>query len=143
MRFIQFEPEHFLWVMDVDQNVPEKIEELKTLGQKAISQGPCLTLLGYNDEAIACGGMRMLFEHSAEIWLRLSRKAGPNAVREIKAQMYRWIEDHHLVRLQASGPTTWTNLPRWWEWLGMQREGILRNYGPHGEDYFLYSWVRL
>ena len=142
MRIINFEPEHFLWVMDVDRNVPEKTADLKALGQKALTQGPCLTLLGCNDEAIACAGMRMLFDHSAEVWLRLSKKAGPHSVRIIKVQMYRWIEQYNLVRLQASGPTTWTDLPRWWEWLGMQKEGILRKYGPHGEDYFIYSWVR-
>ena len=143
LHFVTFETDHMLWLQDVGAGAVSKLPgmDLQQLAEKAKTQGPCLTLME-GEEAIACGGIVMLLAATAEIWLRLSRKAGPHAVRELRAQMYRWIESLRLNRLQASGPTTWKELPRFLEWLGMQSEGILRKYGPNGEDYFMYSWVR-
>ena len=142
MRLINFEPEHLLWVMDVSKNVPREQDDLEALAERAKTKGPCLTLIGEDGQTLACGGLSMMFKHSAEMWVRLSNKAGPHAVREIKCQVYRWIETLHLDRLQATGPVSWEALPRWWTWLGLHKEAVLEKYGPYGEDYFMYAWVR-
>ena len=144
MRFIEYEAEHLLWVMDVAGSVLNEQAgiDLMELARKSKTKGPCLTLVNEKNETIACGGLAMMFKGSAEIWVRLSKKAGPHAVKALREQMYRWIEGHRLVRLQATGPVAWEKLPPFLEWLGMQREGVLRKYGPHGEDYLMYSWVR-
>ena len=143
MMFIPFEPIHLLIVSDVNTIVETEnggIDTLK-LGEILKSKGPCLTLM--NPDPIACGGLGMLFSHSAEAWLRLSQGArGPHVAREIRKQVNTWINDLQLVRLQATGPVEWKDLCRWWEWLGMQYEGTLRQYGPNGDDYFMYAWVR-
>jgi hypothetical protein len=132
-----------LWIRDVNRNTLDELPgmSLEQMAKAAMGKGPCLTLLD-GGEAIACGGVVTMFSTSGEIWLRLSKKAGPHAVRELKTQMYRWISELKLNRLQATGPAAWKELPRFLEWLGMQREGILRRFGPNGDDYFIYSWVR-
>ena len=94
-------------------------------------------------EAIACGGLVFLFPETAEIWLRLSMQGrGPHAVRELKAQMFRWIEEYHLDRVQATAQLGWQEDQGFLEWLGMNREGVMRKYGPGGLDQVRYAWVR-
>jgi hypothetical protein len=143
MHFIPFQPEHFLWIMDVDEHSIEVQGgmDLLALAKLAQQKGPCFTLVR-DAECVACGGLSFMFKQSAEIWLRMSKRVGAHVAKEVREEMYRLIEKHDLVRLQASGPVSWKQLPRWWEWLGMHREGILKRYGPHGEDYFMYAWVR-
>ena len=142
MHFVPFEPEHMLFVMDVNEHVMSEQEglDLLELGKKSKEAGPCLTLI--DGEAIACGGIRIICEGSGSIWLRVSKRAGPHVHKELKAQMHRWIEQHHLDRLQALAPGQWGQDHKYLEWMGMKREGVMRKYGPHGQDQVLYAWAR-
>ena len=144
MRFIPFEPEHLFWVSDIHGNVSDEQRgvDLLKLGSVCKAKGPCLTLMD-EQQAIACGGIAFLFPQTAEIWVRLSLKGrGPHAVMELKKQMYRWIEEHHLDRLQATAQARWKQDCDFLEWLGMEREGVMRKFGPNGLDQVMYAWVR-
>jgi hypothetical protein len=143
MKLIPFEPVHMLWVKDIHENVIDEQRgmDLVKLGERCKAKGPCATLI--DAEAIACGGIAFIFKETGEIWLRLSLKGrGPNAVREIKVQMFRWIEEYHLDRLQATAQARWQEDCDFLEWLGMKPEGLMRKFGPHGLDQYRYAWVR-
>jgi hypothetical protein len=144
MRFIDFLPVHMLWISDVHQNVLNEQQgmELVKIGEKSKSRGPCLTLMN-DKEAIACGGLMLMWPGTAEIWVRLSLgKCGPAAARELKKQTYRWIEEHHLNRLQATAPAEWVQDCKFIEWLGMKAESTMKKYGPNGVDQIRFAWVR-
>ena len=92
MKFIPFEPFHMMWVSDVHQDVLNEQQgmELVKIGRKQV-RGPCLTLMN-DKEAIACGGLMLMWPGTAEIWVRLSLgKCGPAAATKMKKQTYRWI----------------------------------------------------
>lgn len=143
MRFIPFEPEHLLSIVDVSENVRREQDgiDLLELGRKHKEDGPCLTLLE-GDEAMACGGITFIFERSASIWVRVSKRAGPHVHKELKDQFYRWVETHKLDRMQAVARGDWEADQKYFEWMGMTREGVMRKYGPNGADQVLYAWVR-
>ena len=145
MKFIEFLPEHMLWVKDVHENVSDEQRgmDLAKLGERCKAKGPCLTLLNDKGEAIACGGFSFIFKETAEIWLRLSLSGWePDAIVGIRDQMYRWLEEYHLDRLQATAQARWKQDCDFLEWLGMQPEGLMRKFGPHGLDQIRYAWVR-
>jgi hypothetical protein len=143
LHFIEFLPEHLLFIMDVNENVMKEQQglDLLEIGRKSKEGGPCLTLME-GDVAMACGGIQFIFEKSASVWIRLSSKAGPNVHKELRAQMHRWIEQHQLDRMQAVARADWESDQKYFEWMGMKREGVMRKYGPHGADQVLYAWVR-
>jgi len=143
LYFIPFEPCHFGLVQDVDENARKEAEGVDLLAnaEKLKKAGPTRTLMD-GQEAIACCGLLMISKTVAEVWVRMSKKVGPRAAKMLRDLMYDQIEEHHLLRAQAIGPVSWVKLPAWWSWIGMQCEGVLRKYGPNGEDYFMYSWVK-
>lgn len=140
-HFIPFSPEHLLFIMDVNENVKDEQTgmDLLTIGKASKEQGPCLTLM--NGCAVACGGLHFIFKETASIWVRVSRRAGPHAHYELRGQLYRWIDEYHLDRLQAVAQERW-GLDKYFTWLGMEKEGVLRKYGPHGIDQTMYAWIR-
>ena len=139
MTFVPFDPHDLLAVVDPKEGA-EKTCDLIGLGEECKRLGPCLTLMD-GEKMIACGGIVLRNEISGELWLRLSSQAGPHAVKAIKAQVDRWIAEFHLQRVQATGPVSWEILPRWWEFMGMHREGLMEKYGPHGEDCYMYARI--
>ena len=143
MHFVTFHPDHLLWIADmVDERATREGFDMVEVAKVASSRGPCLTLMD-KEGIIACTGFVMFCKGYAEVWLRLSKsRAGAHAARELKREMWENVEKYHLHRLQATGPTYWEQLPRWWEWLGLKREGIMEKWGPFAIDHFLYAWVR-
>lgn len=142
LYFIPFEPCHFGLVQDVDENARKEAEGVDLLanGERLAKAGPTRTLMD-GGEAIACCGFRVISKTVAEVWLRMSRKVGHHGYWMLRDLMYQAIKEYGFRRVQALGLVSWP-LPAWWSWIGMQCEGVLRRYGPNGEDYFMYSWVR-
>lgn len=121
MRFVEFLPKHLAFLRPVEE---EKGFDSDAMGRKLMDSGPCLTLVD-GDTILACGGLVLVDEGIAEIWVRMSQKCGPHAVRELKVQMYRWIEEYKLERLQATSPIDWEANVRFLKWLGMREERTL------------------
>ena len=143
LHIVNFEPEHLLFIQDVSAFVTEEQKglDLLELGKESKRNGPCLTLV--DKEVIACGGIWTVWPETAEIWLRLSEShVGHEAAAELREQMFRWIEEGHFNRMQAHSQTRWEKNCKFLSWLGMQREGTLRKFGPHGLDQEIYAWVR-
>lgn len=143
MNFREFKPCDMLAITDVDAHVrAEGEEDVLNWGELHAQHGPCLTLTS-KQNTIACGGIFISWPGTAWIWLRLSQsRCGPEAARMLKQQMYQWIAEHHLNRLQATAQAGWAKDQRFLEWLGMKREVLMRKYGPNDLDAFLYAWVR-
>jgi RimJ/RimL family protein N-acetyltransferase len=48
-------------------------------------------------------------------------------------------EEHKLYRIQASVSVLDLTANRYAQWLGFQKEGIMKKYGPDGTDYVRYA----
>jgi RimJ/RimL family protein N-acetyltransferase len=50
-----------------------------------------------------------------------------------------WIKKYDLHRLTANTHEDHTQSIRWLEWLGFEREGLMRKYGTLRENFYLYA----
>ena len=93
---------------------------------------------------VACGGIDLMWDHVGEAWMLLSpyvnlyRVAVTRAVRNRLAYLTSRME---LNRVQAVIRVTDKPSIRYIEMLGFEKEGILRQYGTDGTDYYMYGRV--
>jgi hypothetical protein len=144
-KIVPFEPEH--WDM-----IEFREFERETMGKlldeirvKADVHGPTYT--GFIDGKVAWfAGIVLMWPGVGEGWLLASGLATENKLgflRGIKRLMHKLINTHQLHRMQTTVMHGHTELIRFVEFLGMEFEGRMKNYGPNKEDYLMYgrtSW---
>lgn len=103
-------------------------------------QGTAITF-EVGGKVAACGGYAKPWDGTAELWLALSPEFHRSAsvLMAVKRQMYEWIQEDDLHRVQAVTPAEWRVGRRFLEWLGMRWEATLHKMGPHGIDQVLYA----
>lgn len=90
------------------------------------------------------GGILMLREGFGEAWLLCSVLVYiyPLTVYRVASRILnKIIEECNLYRVQATPRTNWPTGYRFVEKLGFQREGVLRKYGLHQEDCYMYGRI--
>ncbi len=94
---------------------------------------------------LAIGGLVIIARGVAEVWLapsQLARRyplALTQAAGRFLDQAWRELKLH---RLQAGVLAQNRRACRWIELLGFAREGVMRKFGPQGQDFVLYAKVR-
>ena len=140
-KIVPFKPEH--WEM-----IEFREFEKETMGKlmddirvKVDANGPAYT--GFVDGKVAgFAGVILMGPGVGEGWILGSDLFAENKlwfVRNVKSYMTKIINTHQMHRLQTTVMHGHTNLIRLVEFLGMEFEGRLKSYGPHGEDYLMYA----
>jgi len=105
--------------------------------------GPAFTVEDPEGRIVFICGIHNMWPGVGEIWAVFSPLA--------RKYPYTWVAAKHLlalhmlnyVRLQAAlDPKDCPEAIRFDERLGFKPEGLLRRYGPHGEDRILYALVK-
>ena len=97
-----------------------------------------------NGHLIAAGGIFPIWTSTGEAWLipsdRVSRvkKSFAYSVRHVFGLL---VEENSYRRVQASARADYRGGQRFLEWLGFEREGLMKSYGPDGADYVMYGKV--
>lgn len=52
------------------------------------------------------------------------------------------LDEEKAHRVECVSIEGYTQVHRWLEALGLDREGVLRNYGRDGQDYVIFAWRR-
>jgi hypothetical protein len=141
---IAFQPEHLLSLpVGAEVALYRQTAPLRLWAEMHRRAGPCVSIVA-DGEVMACGGIGLAWPGVAEAWMTLSPEGAqkPHVLLEIRKQVREWIETYHLWRLQASAMCAWPKAARFLEWLGMQKEGVLRRMAPDGADMVLYAWVK-
>ena len=104
--------------------------------------GPAYTLLDADGKILVCSGVHNMWSGVGEAWAVFSPDAGnhPHMWVLAKQVMTGWKQIYH--RLQAALDVNYPQAIRFDERLGFKPEGLMRRYGPHGEDRIMYAWVR-
>ena len=105
--------------------------------------GPGYTLL-IDEKVVGCGGVVLTQWQCGEAWTLFSTlffKHYRTAYKAIKKNLENIIEDENLRRVQSLIHPEHEEAKRFIIHLGFQCEGLLRKYGPNGEDLFMYSRV--
>lgn len=105
-------------------------------------------VIGYtgieDDTILACGGVHKMWDGVGEAWLLVSKEGyeKPKTVGKYTQYIFQHIlEEHGLFRIQASVSAIDSRANRYAEWLGFEKEGIMKKYAPDGSDYIRYARV--
>lgn len=82
---------------------------------------------------------------TAEVWSILNDEAlaMPGAPRAVRFALWREVRRRGLFRAFATCTVRdYPSLQRWFRFLGLAYEGIVRGYGPNGADQHIFAWVR-
>ncbi len=104
---------------------------------------PAYTLV-VDDEIVLCGGIMLIEWGRGEAWTLFadSFKKYPIACfRACKYVIDKVSKANHLRRVQAIVPPGLNGGRQFAERLGFEKEGLLRSFGPNGEDYLMFSKI--
>jgi RimJ/RimL family protein N-acetyltransferase len=137
MNVLTFRPEHVAFITpQTHQRVSLKaIEYLSRLGEL----GPAIS--GEVDgRIIACGGIIRQEFNTGTAWAFFDEGAGRHFIK-LDRVMRRMLELVAMRRIEATVETDFTPGCRWLDLLGFHSEGVMRSYGPNGEDHWRYARV--
>lgn len=136
MKIGSFHPVH------VEQLNPKLVQWAEVFHQGG---GPSWTAWGADERVIACAGLTPIWEGVMEGWCILrdditnrEKMAFGRSVKEILHPALNAYQSH---RFQATVRIDNTLGHRFVEWLGMEFEGIMKQYGPDKADYCRYAWT--
>jgi len=95
--------------------------------------------LTYNDLPIVAGGIYPLWPGTAEGWALSSKEIFKHKFKSaalIKRRMDMLCINNKFWRLQTTVKAHFKLGIRFAEWLGLEKEGLMKQYGPDGTDYY-------
>ena len=143
-----FKPEHAFDILD--RNVDEEnvwlsrfgdFEDFIKIWEKG---GPSYTLF-IDNQIVFCGGVVDMRWNRGEAWTLLSSlfyKYPKACVKTIKNELGRIIREFSFERVQAIVEPEDNRAIRFIEYLGFEREGLLRKYLPDGKDMLMYARIQ-
>lgn len=139
MNIIPFHVEH-IGAMDLQTQQRTIISHMCIEYLKHLEAvGPALSA-EHEGRIIASAGIAFQGFGMGMLWAFVSQQAGPHFIR-LDRCVRRFLDIPKLRRIEASTEATFSQGCRWLELLGFQNEGILRKYGPNGEDHIRYARV--
>ncbi len=120
----------------------QPVEKWALVKEKA---GPAVTMFDADERIVFCCGVHDMWPGVGEIWGVFSplTKEYPLIYFAVKELVDILFEKHGYVRLQAPlDPAGCPETIRLNELLGFRPEGLMRRYGPHGEDRVLYALIK-
>lgn len=96
------------------------------------------TLLA-NNSVVCSGGVMPLWRGVGEGWLLSSRKIfnfSLSAAKAIKQRTDLICTNNNIWRLQTAVRADYETGIRFAKWLGLEKEGLMRKYGPDGSNYY-------
>ena len=146
---IPFKPEHILEIkvhpiVETFRNGADILTWARMKEKYGVAASLSAILPQGASKIAACGGFAIVNTGTAEIWLTLDincchMPALPIMIRKMANE---WFEEYKLDRMQTIVPAEWDLGVRFAEWIGMQREGLMRSFGPDRMDHILLARVR-
>tara|TARA_B100000029_G_scaffold340658_1_gene332929 strand:- start:2070 stop:2519 length:450 start_codon:yes stop_codon:yes gene_type:complete len=122
-------------MVQLDEKYHEQLNELEV---------PGMSFTAIKDNKIICsGGVIPVWDQVFEGWVMGSHLIWKNrisAAKIIKKSMEFLIQQNNIVRLQTAVKKDFYLGHRFAEWLGMEKEGIMKKY-QNNEDYYRYARI--
>ena len=100
----------------------------------------------FDEDTILCfGGVHLLWKGVGECWIMLSNEGRlkPLTVAKYTIKLFDDImSKDSLIRMQASVSASDPKAISFAKWLGFEVEGLMRKYGPDGNDYYRLARIR-
>jgi len=144
LKVRDYEPEDFLNIEPTEKEMLYRKDQ--PLAQWALTKklaGPTATVVDDEGNIVFCCGIMDFWPGVGEIWAVFSPLAQKYAHTWIVAKELLAAHLKNYVRLQAPlDPAGRPEAIRFDERLGFKPEGLMRHYGPHGEDMIMYALVK-
>ena len=145
IEFIPFENEHAHYILDkgLNQELLELRPEHRKYAYYLKEIGMSFTGM-YNNKPIAAGGVFPLWEGVAEGWVLATKEINNFPItfsKVIKQRCNMLLKNNNFKRFQTSVKADCKVAIRFAKFLGLEEEGLMKNYGPDGADF--YRFVRI
>ena len=97
-----------------------------------------------NNQPIFAAGMKMIWGRVAEGWVIATEEMWKHPLgvaRAIKKDFARVAREHNIERVQTGIRKDFKQGQRFAEWLGLEREGLMKKWGFDGSDQYLYARI--
>ena len=142
---VPFENKHAEQMLDIGLN--SKLLELKPEHRKYTyflkEVGMSFTGL-VDNKPIAAGGVFHLWDGVAEGWVLATKEIYKYPVfcaKHIKKRTEMLIKNNNIKRLQTSVKADCEMAIRFAKWLGLKPGGVMKSYGPAGEDFIRFARI--
>jgi hypothetical protein len=142
---VPFENKHAEQMLDIGLN--SKLLELKPEHRKYTyflkEVGMSFTGL-VDNKPIAAGNVFHLWDGVAEGWVLATKEIYKYPVfcaKHIKKRTEMLIKNNNIKRLQTSVKADCEMAIRFAKWLGLKPEGVMKSYGPAGEDFIRFARI--
>ena len=144
-RVVAYEAEHLedIFAGQLNHDVGENTLEFGNHAKQLEIPGLSYTYM-VNGSPVLCCGIAPLWGGVCEGWVIAGEQIyshGVGAARAIRTGLDLIAAREKMHRIQTAILTGDERLPRFAQFLGFQREGLMRNYGVDRKDYELYSRV--
>ena len=95
-----------------------------------------------NDEPIFAAGMKMVWGQVAEGWVIATSEMWKHPLgvaKAIKKDFARVAKENNITRVQSAIRKDFKEGLRFAEWLGLEKEGLMRKWGFDGSDQYMYA----
>ena len=95
-----------------------------------------------NKKPIFAAGMKMIWGQVAEGWVIASNdmwKYPLGVAKAIKKDFARVAKENNITRVQSAIRKDFKEGLRFAEWLGLEKEGLMRKWGFDGSDQYMYA----
>ena len=145
IEFIPFENEHAEFILD--QGLNSKLLELKPEHRKYAYYlkeiGMSFTGM-LNNKPIAAGGVFPLWDGVAEGWVLATEEINRYPItfsKVIKLRCDMLLKNNSIKRFQTSVKADCDVAIRFAKFLGLKEEGLMKNYGPDGADFYRFARI--
>jgi RimJ/RimL family protein N-acetyltransferase len=97
-----------------------------------------------NNKAIFAAGMKIIWGQVAEGWVIASSEMWKHPIgvaKAIKKDFARVAKENNITRVQSAIRKDFKQGLRFAEWLGLEREGLMKKFGFDGTDQYMYARI--
>ena len=148
LHITPYTKEHGQFILSCQMNhkiLEADSEYIKVMGDASNLQEDNLSFTAIlNNKPIVSAGMKMVWGKVAEGWVIGTSEMlkHPIAISKvIKKDFARIAKENKLQRVQTSIRKDFKEGIRFAEWLGLEREGLMKNWGFDGSDQYLYARI--
>ena len=95
-----------------------------------------------NKKPIFAAGMKMIWGQVAEGWVIATQDVWQHPIavaKAIKKDFARVARENNITRVQSAIRKDFSEGQRFAEWLGLEKEGLMRKWGFDGSDQYMYA----
>lgn len=145
MEIVPFKTEHAQFILSQQLNANELYlrPEHRKYAMYLEELGLSFTAL-INNKPIAAGGIYVLWDGVAEGWVMATKDIWQHSIvmaKHFKKKTDVLIETTNIKRLQTTVKADFKLGHRFAQWLGFEKEGLMKYYGPDGSDYVRYARI--